>query len=186
MTLLLNRITLAPGEAIFLGPGNLHAYLQGAGVEVMGASDNVVRGGLTPKHVDVHELLAVLRIEPLPEPDGSPIEVDPGRWCYDTPDTPFRLWRWDIDGESPAHGHGARAAAVRRRLDVACSIRDRSPTWRPDERITLDRNGHRVPRRGGRAVDAQRRRSTTSMRASTCGDWTERVTRHPTADVADR
>ena len=68
VTLLLNRVLLQPGEAIFLGPGNLHAYLRGAGVEVMGASDNVVRGGLTPKHVDVDELLRVLRYEPLADP----------------------------------------------------------------------------------------------------------------------
>ncbi|MDT5263857.1 MAG: mannose-6-phosphate isomerase, partial [Mycobacterium sp.] len=54
--LLLNRITLAPGEGIYLPAGNLHAYLQGVGFEVMANSDNVLRGGLTPKHVDVPEL----------------------------------------------------------------------------------------------------------------------------------
>ena len=58
--LLLNRVTLAPGEALFLPAGNLHAYLSGAGVELMANSDNVLRGGLTPKHVDVPELLRVL------------------------------------------------------------------------------------------------------------------------------
>jgi mannose-6-phosphate isomerase len=62
VTLLLHRVHLRPGEAIFLGPGNLHAYLHGVGVEIMGASDNVVRGGLTVKHVDVDELLDVLDI----------------------------------------------------------------------------------------------------------------------------
>ena len=65
MTLLLNRVLLGPGEAVFLGPGNLHAYLRGFGVEVMGNSDNVVRGGMTVKHVDVEELLDVLDFEPL-------------------------------------------------------------------------------------------------------------------------
>jgi mannose-6-phosphate isomerase len=98
VTLLLNRVMLEPGEAIFLGPGNLHAYLRGAGVEIMGASDNVIRGGMTPKHVDVGELMAVLKIEPLAEPRTIPVEIEPGRWCYDTPDTPFRLWRWELDG----------------------------------------------------------------------------------------
>ena len=57
-TLLLNLVRLAPGEAIQLGPGNLHAYLDGAGIELMNASDNVVRGGLTVKPVDVDDLLA--------------------------------------------------------------------------------------------------------------------------------
>ena len=48
--------------------GNLHAYLRGCGVEIMAASDNVLRGGLTPKHVDVDELLRVLRFEVLDDP----------------------------------------------------------------------------------------------------------------------
>lgn len=67
-TLLLNRVHLRPGEALHLTAGNLHAYLHGAGVELMGASDNVVRGGLTVKHVDVEELLAILDRTPLEHP----------------------------------------------------------------------------------------------------------------------
>ncbi|WP_016934666.1 mannose-6-phosphate isomerase, class I, partial [Rhodococcus sp. R1101] len=59
-SLLLNRITLQPGEGLYLDAGNLHAYLHGMGVEIMANSDNVLRGGLTPKHVDVPELLRVL------------------------------------------------------------------------------------------------------------------------------
>jgi len=58
--LLLNHLVLAPGEAIFLPAGNLHAYLHGTAVEVLANSDNILRGGLTPKHVDVPELLRVL------------------------------------------------------------------------------------------------------------------------------
>jgi mannose-6-phosphate isomerase len=65
--LLLNRISLAPGEAIFLPAGNLHAYLHGMAVEVMANSDNVLRGGLTFKHVDVPELLRVLDFTPIAE-----------------------------------------------------------------------------------------------------------------------
>ena len=65
--LLLNRITLGPGEGIFLSAGNLHAYLRGVGLEVMANSDNVLRGGLTPKHVDVPELLRVLNFTPTTE-----------------------------------------------------------------------------------------------------------------------
>lgn len=107
VTLLLNRVMLAPYEAIFLGPGNLHAYLSGAGVEIMGASDNVIRGGLTAKHVDVPELLQVLNIEPLANPLTLATELEPGRWCYDTPDTPFRLWRWDLTGTT-THTAGGR------------------------------------------------------------------------------
>ena len=63
--LLLNLIRLAPGEAVYLPAGNLHAYLGGTGVEIMASSDNVLRGGLTPKHVNVPELLRVLDFRPL-------------------------------------------------------------------------------------------------------------------------
>jgi mannose-6-phosphate isomerase len=66
--LLLNRVTLAAGEALYLPAGNIHAYLSGLGVELMAASDNVLRGGLTPKHIDVPELLDVLDFTPVPIP----------------------------------------------------------------------------------------------------------------------
>ena len=98
VTLLLNRVQLQPGEAVFLGPGNLHAYLHGFGVEIMGASDNVVRGGLTVKHIDIEELLSVLRYETLADPVVRPIEEQPGRWRYPTPDGPFELWRFEVTG----------------------------------------------------------------------------------------
>jgi mannose-6-phosphate isomerase len=68
VTLLLNHVTLEPGDAIRLDAGNLHAYLHGAGIELMAASDNVVRGGLTTKPVDVDLLLAVTDATPLAEP----------------------------------------------------------------------------------------------------------------------
>jgi mannose-6-phosphate isomerase len=58
--LMLNRVILDPGQALYLPAGNLHAYLSGVGVELMANSDNVLRGGLTPKHVDVPELMRVL------------------------------------------------------------------------------------------------------------------------------
>jgi len=61
--ILLNLICLEPGQGIFLDAGELHAYLEGLGIELMANSDNVLRGGLTPKHVDVAELLRVLKFE---------------------------------------------------------------------------------------------------------------------------
>lgn len=69
VTLLLNLVTLEPGDALRLDAGNLHAYLRGAGIELMGNSDNVVRGGLTAKPVDVDELLRVVD----PTPLGAPV-----------------------------------------------------------------------------------------------------------------
>ncbi|WP_395726444.1 mannose-6-phosphate isomerase, class I [Nakamurella sp.] len=92
-SLLLNRITLQPGQALFLPGGNLHAYLAGVGIEIMANSDNVLRGGLTPKHVDVGELMKVLDFGPGEQPilHGDP--GDTGEWVYRTPAPEFRLSR---------------------------------------------------------------------------------------------
>lgn len=64
VAMLMNFIVLGRGEGIFLRAGLLHAYVSGLGVEIMAASDNVLRGGLTPKHIDVPELLAILDTTP--------------------------------------------------------------------------------------------------------------------------
>ncbi|MFC5995553.1 mannose-6-phosphate isomerase, class I [Pseudonocardia hispaniensis] len=92
--LLLNRVVLQPGEALYLPAGNLHAYLAGAGIELMANSDNVLRGGLTPKHVDVAELLRILDFHAGPPPvcSGRP---DDGWIRYDTPAAEFLLRRWE-------------------------------------------------------------------------------------------
>ncbi len=68
VALLLNHVVLEPGDAVFLEAGNLHAYLSGTGMELMANSDNVVRGGLTPKHIDVDELLSVVDCTPIDPP----------------------------------------------------------------------------------------------------------------------
>ncbi|CAL9438221.1 Mannose-6-phosphate isomerase [Streptomyces sp. enrichment culture] len=92
--LLLNHVRLQPGEALYLGAGVPHAYLGGLGVEIMANSDNVLRCGLTPKHVDVPELLRVVRFEAgdpgvlRPEASGDGEEV------YETPIDEFRLSRY--------------------------------------------------------------------------------------------
>ncbi|MFJ8162881.1 mannose-6-phosphate isomerase, class I [Streptomyces sp. NPDC096136] len=92
--MLLNHVRLQPGEAMFLGAGIPHAYLDGLGVELMANSDNVLRCGLTPKHVDVPELLKVVVFEPSapgvlrPEADGEEV--------YETPIDEFRLSRFAL------------------------------------------------------------------------------------------
>ncbi|GFJ91503.1 hypothetical protein Prum_051450 [Phytohabitans rumicis] len=93
VALLLNHVTLAPGEAIWMPAGNLHAYLDGTGVEIMAASDNVLRGGLTPKHVDVPELLRVLRFEALDDPVVPAQAVAPGVVTWPAPIAEFALHR---------------------------------------------------------------------------------------------
>ncbi len=91
IALLLNRVSLARGEAIYLPAGNIHAYLEGLGVELMNASDNVLRGGLTPKHVDVPELLSVLDFRPLPAPYLPAQPAGPGSALYAPEGADFRL-----------------------------------------------------------------------------------------------
>lgn len=101
--LLLNRITLQPGEAIYMGAGKLHAYLSGIAVEVQANSDNVLRGGLTPKHVDVPELLRVLDFTPVDDPVVYPrlTASDPvagwREFAYDTMAAEFRVSRIDLE-----------------------------------------------------------------------------------------
>jgi mannose-6-phosphate isomerase len=94
-------VRLAPGEAIWMPAGNLHAYLRGAGVEIMAASDNVLRGGLTPKRVDVDELLRVLRFEVLADPILSATEIAPGVLTWQVPVREFVLYRIRLDGTRP-------------------------------------------------------------------------------------
>jgi mannose-6-phosphate isomerase len=102
--LLLNRITLAPGEAIFLPAGNLHTYLRGFALEVMANSDNVLRGGLTPKHVDVPELLRVLDFNPTPEAQlRAPQRHEGLEYVYDTSADEFAAALLVIDGDHLGH-----------------------------------------------------------------------------------
>jgi mannose-6-phosphate isomerase len=104
--LLLRHGMLRPGQAIFMPAGGLHAYLHGTGVELLANSDNVVRAGLTPKHIDVRELLkltdptvAVPVIEPRPLGDGVVV--------YDSPAPEFRLYRAELGpGEVALPGGG--------------------------------------------------------------------------------
>ena len=93
ISLLLNRVTLRRGEALYLAAGNIHAYLSGLGIELMAASDNVLRGGLTPKHIDVTELLDVLDFTPIAPPRLEPVDVSAGVVAF-RPDVPdFVLYR---------------------------------------------------------------------------------------------
>ena len=102
--LLLNRISLQPGEGIYLPAGNLHAYLHGVGVEVMANSDNVLRGGLTPKHVDVPELLRVLDFTPTPESALRPeIRREGMELSYQTPAPEFAVSVLSVDGDQLGH-----------------------------------------------------------------------------------
>ncbi len=96
---LLNHIWLSPGEAVFLAAGNMHAYLHGVGVEIMANSDNVVRGGLTPKHIDIDELCAVTRFVA----EAPPVQPRVGDvQTYATPVPEFDLTRIEVSDQPVA------------------------------------------------------------------------------------
>jgi mannose-6-phosphate isomerase len=104
LALLLNHVVLRPGEAVWMPAGNLHGYLRGVGVEIMAASDNVLRGGLSPKHLDVGGLLQILRYEVLDDPVHHPVSVGPGLCTWPVPAAEFSLCRADL-GEATDLGH---------------------------------------------------------------------------------
>ncbi len=124
--LLLNLLHLAPGEAIYLPAGELHSYLQGVGLELMANSNNVLRGGLTSKHVDVGALLEVLRLDPQdpeivrprrelgaePDPKSGQVEI----LAYDTPADEFALRRLRF---GPGNPYQLRPKAVQLGLVLA-------------------------------------------------------------------
>ncbi len=100
VTLLLNLVVLQPGEALHLTAGNLHAYLRGSGIELMAASDNVVRGGLTSKQVHLDLLLDVVDPAPLEQPIMA---VADGR--YPLPEAGVVLLRLDPGESHRSTGH---------------------------------------------------------------------------------
>ncbi|NKX50446.1 mannose-6-phosphate isomerase, class I [Arthrobacter deserti] len=102
ISLLLNRVTLKPGQALCLPAGQIHAYLRGLGVEVMASSDNVLRCGLTPKHVDIAELVKVCDFSPLRPPLVEPRISEVGQELYCPPFAEFQLQRIELrDGDEP-------------------------------------------------------------------------------------
>ena len=112
VSLLLNFIQLAPGEAIYLPAGNLHAYLSGLGLEVMAASDNVIRGGLTSKHIDKAELRNITDFSELAEPKVSPKKLAEGLVEYPVAASEFRVYRAQITGTNMLADIDLPAAAV--------------------------------------------------------------------------
>jgi mannose-6-phosphate isomerase class I len=110
---LLNLVHLQPGEAMYLPAGILHAYLEGSGMEIMANSNNVLRGGLTPKHADVPELLASLTFE------GASAEIllpalvpDSREWRYETPAREFELRRLEIGAGQPHENSAGHSAEI--------------------------------------------------------------------------
>lgn len=94
--LLMNRVVLQPGEATYMHCGRMHAHLRGSGIEIMATSDNVIRGGLTTKHIAVDELVRVVDFSPGGPDHVIPVEEQPGVWSYPTPCEEFSAWRLEL------------------------------------------------------------------------------------------
>ena len=134
IALLLNRVRLEPGEAMFLATGNLHCYLGGTAVEVMASSDNVLRGGFTPKHVDVPELLRVVDVADGPPPLLAPERAGPDHLAYVPPVPDFRLDRYELGGPVELRAGGPRIALVlsgRVSLDAGLVLEQGGSAWLP-------------------------------------------------------
>lgn len=126
---LMNRVVLRPGECLYAPAGMLHAYLSGVGIELMTASDNVLRGGLTPKHVDTDELLRILSFE-----QSEPALLAPrrpsDRVAVYAPPAPFELTIVDL-ADSTERLHGGPAILLVERGPVTLTGANAS--------VTLDR-----------------------------------------------
>jgi mannose-6-phosphate isomerase len=110
--LLMYLIHLEPAEALYIDSGELHSYLEGAGVELMANSDNVIRAGLTPKHADIPELLRILRLE---ENQGGiirPQARNQSEWVYVTPAKEFVLSRLSLRKGAPYHEKGRKSLEI--------------------------------------------------------------------------
>jgi mannose-6-phosphate isomerase len=112
VSLLLNYVRLEPGEAIYVPSGNLHAYLSGLGLEVMTSSDNVIRGGLTSKHIDKSELMNVADFSELAKPVVAAKKLAEGLVEYPVAASEFRVYRAQISGSNLLADIDLPAAAV--------------------------------------------------------------------------
>ena len=132
VALMLNQVELSPGEAIFLPAGNIHAYLSGLGLEVMAASDNVLRCGLTPKHIDVAELLKIADFQELENPKIAPKKLAEGLVEYPVEVDDFRVYMAEVSGKNILADIDLPSAAM-----VVCTAGEVAVSTSLDEREVL-------------------------------------------------
>lgn len=134
-SLFLNHLVLQPGESVFVGAGMIHSYIRGLGVELMATSDNVLRAGLTSKHVDVPELLRLVDFAPGEPEHLRPARLD-GASVFTPPVRDFALWTYTpaapADFGTPVTLDGPPSGA---RIVVCCA--GHCVLVRPDERLVL-------------------------------------------------
>jgi mannose-6-phosphate isomerase len=122
--IMLNLVCLKPGEAMFLPSGELHAYLDGVGIELMANSDNVLRGGLTPKYIDVQELLNVLNFEEREINILLAAEIDECEFAYKSLAEEFFLSVISVKEEIGYHSADRRSVEIILCTDGSATITD--------------------------------------------------------------
>lgn len=132
---MLNEVSLEPGEAIYLPAGNVHAYLSGLGFEVMASSDNVVRAGLTSKHVDIAEVLEIADFTELVEPRLIPKKLAEGLIEYPVDCSEFRIYRAEVSGKNLLADLDLPASAM-----VVCTAGEVAVSTSLDEREVLTKS----------------------------------------------
>ena len=110
--LFLNLLDLSPGEAIYVPAGELHAYLSGVAIEIMASSDNVLRGGLTSKHVDIPELLEIVQFTAAAAKKQRPSPDDNFERIYETPVHEFRLSRIVLENQETFKSEMKRSVEI--------------------------------------------------------------------------
>ncbi|MGW9022060.1 mannose-6-phosphate isomerase, class I [Leucobacter chromiiresistens] len=118
VSLLLHLVRLAPGEAIYLGAGQIHAYLSGVAVEVMASSDNVLRAGLTQKHVDIDELCRIVDTGELADPRFPAERLGSGVLAWRPAVPEFQLVRARVREAEAEAGSGYAASEAATRVDL--------------------------------------------------------------------
>ncbi len=122
--LILNYLLLQPGKALYIGPGDPHVYLRGMGLELMGNSDNVLRGGLTRKHVDVEGLLKVVRFHPGRAQTVEAVEAVGPEKVYPAPAEEFRLSVIGLKAPRVLDAPDVRSAEIAICLEGSATIMD--------------------------------------------------------------
>ena len=135
VAIMLNEVSLEPGEAIYLPAGNIHAYLSGLGIEVMAASDNVLRSGLTSKHVDVPEVLKLADFSELAEPKVRPKKLAEGLVEYPVECKEFRIYKAEVSGKNLLADLDLPASAI-----VVCTAGEVAVSTSLDEREVLSKS----------------------------------------------
>jgi len=143
----LNVFRLEPGEAVFLGAGILHTYIHGFGVELMANSDNVLRGGLTKKHIDVPELMKILDFKPYKPPIIAP---NAGCFSYPVPCEEFSLYRICGTGGVVRPGFDGPSVCIVTEGELIIASGDRETVVKRGESLFIPvvKNGGRLSLKG--------------------------------------